>query len=191
MLGRWAVAVKVLKSARTNPALSEFKKEVTIFSLSLLQSLFSSSLPHLLYLYPSHSLLGARVMSRETLPTAAWSPFFAAAATLPLSFPIFSHSSPPSPLYPPSPSSSPSQVDVQRNLRHPTMVLLIGCCHNPPSLVYEYMAQGSLYDRLICDGGTPPLPWNVRFDIFEHTCRALIHLHKRYVLRRLQMVRHL
>lgn len=70
-------------------------------------------------------------------------------------------------------------MDVQRGLRHPTMVLLIGCCVNPPCLVYELMPQGSLYDRLICDGDTPPLPWHVRFDIFEDTVKALIHLHNR------------
>ncbi|CAI5466346.1 unnamed protein product [Closterium sp. Yama58-4] len=71
------------------------------------------------------------------------------------------------------------EVEVQRGLRHPTIVLLIGCCHNPPCLVYEYMPQGSLYDRLLCDRGSPPLPWNVRFEIFENMCKALIHLHNR------------
>ncbi|GJP50716.1 hypothetical protein CLOM_g9861, partial [Closterium sp. NIES-68] len=72
------------------------------------------------------------------------------------------------------------EMDVQRGLRHPTVVLLIGCCHDPPCLVYELMPHGSLYDRLVCDHGSPPLPWNRRFDIFEDTCKALIHLHNRH-----------
>ena len=70
-------------------------------------------------------------------------------------------------------------MEVQRVLRHPSIVLLIGACSSPPCLVYEYMPQGSLYDRLRCLNGSPPLPWHRRFSIFEDTCRAVLHLHSR------------
>lgn len=71
------------------------------------------------------------------------------------------------------------EVKLGSGLRHPNLVLLMGCCMDPPCLVYEYMPQCSLYDRLICRGGTPPLHWTTRFHIFWDVCTAFIHLHCR------------
>lgn len=69
------------------------------------------------------------------------------------------------------------QVEVLSQLRHPHMVLLLGACPENGSLVYEYMENGSLEDRIFCHGGTPPLPWFIRFRIvFEMAC-GLAFLH--------------
>jgi len=43
--------------------------------------------------------------------------------------------------------------------------------------VYEYLANGSLEDRLFRKGATPPLPWFVRFRIAWELASGLIFLH--------------
>lgn len=58
------------------------------------------------------------------------------------------------------------------------MVLLLGACSEYGCLVYEYMANGSLEDRLFCRGGTPVLPWQVRFRIAAEIGTALLFLHQ-------------
>ncbi|RWR88916.1 U-box domain-containing protein 34 [Cinnamomum micranthum f. kanehirae] len=69
------------------------------------------------------------------------------------------------------------EVEILSQLRHPHMVLLLGACPENGSLVYEYMENGSLEDRIFCHGGTPPLPWFIRFRIvFEMAC-GLAFLH--------------
>lgn len=62
-------------------------------------------------------------------------------------------------------------------MRHPNLVTLIGTCSEKSSLVYEYLPNGSLEDRLACQGGTPPLTWQVRTRIIGEICRALLFLH--------------
>ncbi|XP_045144850.1 interleukin-1 receptor-associated kinase 3 [Echinops telfairi] len=44
-------------------------------------------------------------------------------------------------------------------------------------LVYPYMGNGSLFDRLQCVGQTTPLSWHVRTGILIGTCRAIRYLH--------------
>jgi len=46
-----------------------------------------------------------------------------------------------------------------------------------PCLVYQYMANGSVSDRLKCSGGTPALTWDQRKDIAFQTAKGLCHLH--------------
>ncbi|GKC61936.1 U-box domain-containing protein 35-like protein [Tanacetum coccineum] len=57
------------------------------------------------------------------------------------------------------------EVEVLSCMRHPNMVLLLGACPEYGCLVYEYMSIGSLEDRLLRRGNTPPLPWQIRFKI--------------------------
>ncbi|KAK3153298.1 hypothetical protein QOZ80_2BG0170410 [Eleusine coracana subsp. coracana] len=52
------------------------------------------------------------------------------------------------------------ELEVLGKIRHQHLLLLLGACLDRPCLVYEYMENGSLEDRLQCKGGTSPLPWN-------------------------------
>ena len=71
------------------------------------------------------------------------------------------------------------QVDVLGSLRHPHRVLLVGACPEGGCLVYEYMDNGSLEDRLFRKGNTPPIPWRARFRIAAEIATALLFLHQR------------
>jgi serine/threonine protein kinase len=62
-------------------------------------------------------------------------------------------------------------------VRHPNLVTLIGACSEVSALVYEYLSNGSLEDRLTCANNTPPLTWQARTRIIGEICLALIFLH--------------
>ncbi|XP_072955890.1 U-box domain-containing protein 33-like [Typha angustifolia] len=69
------------------------------------------------------------------------------------------------------------EVAVLSRVRHPNLVTLIGACPEDWALVYEYLPNGSLEDRLVCANNTPPLTWQVRTRIIGEMCSALIFLH--------------
>eukprot|EP00271_Cylindrocystis_brebissonii_P003739 TRINITY_DN14_c0_g1_i1.p1 TRINITY_DN14_c0_g1~~TRINITY_DN14_c0_g1_i1.p1 ORF type:complete len:972 (-),score=181.63 TRINITY_DN14_c0_g1_i1:2662-5499(-) len=71
------------------------------------------------------------------------------------------------------------EVEVLGQIQHPHMVMLLGCCPEKYCLVYEYMANGSLEDRLACLNGSPPLPWYARMRIAAEVASALLILHSR------------
>ncbi|XP_043716969.1 U-box domain-containing protein 33-like [Telopea speciosissima] len=68
------------------------------------------------------------------------------------------------------------EVDVLSRVRHPNIVTLIGACPEAWALIYEYLPNGSLEDRLACKDGTPPLSWQTRIRIAVEVCSALIFL---------------
>ncbi|URE23128.1 Universal stress protein family [Musa troglodytarum] len=70
------------------------------------------------------------------------------------------------------------EVEVLSSIRHPNMVLLLGACPEYGCLVYEYMDNGSLEDRLFRRGNTPPIPWSVRFKIAAEIATGLLFLHQ-------------
>ncbi|KAL6881990.1 hypothetical protein ACP4OV_011462 [Aristida adscensionis] len=70
------------------------------------------------------------------------------------------------------------EVEVLSCIRHPNMVLLLGACPEYGCLVYEYLDNGSLEDRLYRRGGTPPIPWPQRFRIAAEIATALLFLHQ-------------
>lgn len=70
------------------------------------------------------------------------------------------------------------EVEVLCCIRHPNMVLLLGACPEYGCLVYEYMHNGSLEDRLFRRGNTPPLSWRRRFKIAAEIATALLFLHQ-------------
>ncbi|KAL9227142.1 hypothetical protein vseg_002873 [Gypsophila vaccaria] len=70
------------------------------------------------------------------------------------------------------------EVEILSCIRHPNMVLLLGACPEYGCLVYEYMSNGSLEDRLYCRGNTPPLPWQLRFRIAAEIATSLLFLHQ-------------
>ncbi|XP_016647171.1 PREDICTED: U-box domain-containing protein 35 [Prunus mume] len=69
------------------------------------------------------------------------------------------------------------EVQVLSCMRHPNMVLLLGACPEYGCLVYEYMANGSLEDRLFRRGNTPVIPWQLRFHIAAEIGTGLLFLH--------------
>ncbi|KAK4584215.1 hypothetical protein RGQ29_022097 [Quercus rubra] len=70
------------------------------------------------------------------------------------------------------------EVDILGCIRHPNMVLLLGSCPEFGILVYEYMANGSLDDRLFRKGNTPALSWQLRFRIAAEIATGLLFLHQ-------------
>lgn len=58
------------------------------------------------------------------------------------------------------------------------MVLLLGACPEYGCLVYEFMENGSLEDRLFCRGNSQPLSWRKRFEIAAEIATALSFLHQ-------------
>ncbi|XP_059651393.1 U-box domain-containing protein 33 isoform X2 [Cornus florida] len=75
------------------------------------------------------------------------------------------------------PSEFQQEVDVLSKLRHPNLVTLIGACPDAWALIYEYLPNGSLEDRLNCRENTPPLSWQTRIRIAAELCNVLIFLH--------------
>ncbi|XP_048134288.1 U-box domain-containing protein 52 [Rhodamnia argentea] len=70
------------------------------------------------------------------------------------------------------------EVEVLSCIRHPNMVLLLGACPEYGCLVYEFMANGSLEDRLFRRGNSPPLSWQQRFKIAAEIGTGLLFLHQ-------------
>ena len=70
------------------------------------------------------------------------------------------------------------QVEVLSCIRHPNMVLLLGACPEYGCLIYEYMNNGSLEDRLFRRGQTSPISWRRRFKIAAEIATALLFLHQ-------------
>lgn len=70
------------------------------------------------------------------------------------------------------------EVEVLSCIRHPNMVLLLGACPEYGCLVYEFMSNGSLEDRLFRRGGSPVLSWQLRFRIAAEIGTGLLFLHQ-------------
>ncbi|XVE64244.1 hypothetical protein DITRI_Ditri07aG0085800 [Diplodiscus trichospermus] len=68
------------------------------------------------------------------------------------------------------------EVEILSRVRHPNLITMIGICPESRSLVFEYLRNGSLEDRLACKNNTPPLPWQTRTRIASEICSALIFL---------------
>ncbi|KAJ4899524.1 U-box domain-containing protein 35 [Raphanus sativus] len=70
------------------------------------------------------------------------------------------------------------ELEILSKIRHPHLVLLLGACPEQGALVYEYMENGNLEDRLFQVNNTPPLPWFERVRIAWEVAAALVFLHK-------------
>ncbi|XP_077236441.1 U-box domain-containing protein 35-like [Tasmannia lanceolata] len=70
------------------------------------------------------------------------------------------------------------EVEVLSRICHPNLVLFMGACPEYGCLVYEYMANGSLEDCLLCRDNTPPLSWQLRFKIAAEIATCLLFLHQ-------------
>ncbi|KAM0861588.1 hypothetical protein ACQ4PT_045796 [Festuca glaucescens] len=74
-------------------------------------------------------------------------------------------------------SEDSSQLEVLSRIRHPHLLMLLGACPDRGCLVYEYMENGSLADRLQHINDTPPIAWFHRFRIAWEIVSALLFLH--------------
>ncbi|KAL0002468.1 hypothetical protein SO802_016249 [Lithocarpus litseifolius] len=75
------------------------------------------------------------------------------------------------------PSEFQMEVRVLSQLRHLNLVKLIGSCPEDFALIYEYLPNGSLEDRLRCRDNSPPLSWQTRIRIATELCSVLVYLH--------------
>ncbi|XP_074284172.1 U-box domain-containing protein 35-like [Silene latifolia] len=69
------------------------------------------------------------------------------------------------------------ELEMLSKIRHPHLLLLLGACPEHGCLVYEYMENGTLEDRLFQKNNTPPIPWYERFRIVREIASALAFLH--------------
>uniref|UniRef100_A0A0D9VVE1 RING-type E3 ubiquitin transferase n=1 Tax=Leersia perrieri TaxID=77586 RepID=A0A0D9VVE1_9ORYZ len=69
------------------------------------------------------------------------------------------------------------EVSVLRQWRHPNIISFIGVCTEISVLVYEWVSNGNLEDRIVCTNDSPPLSWHIRTQIIGDICCALLFLH--------------
>ncbi|KAJ3596475.1 hypothetical protein NHX12_002882 [Muraenolepis orangiensis] len=78
------------------------------------------------------------------------------------------------------------EVQTLKTLKHENLVDMVGfsCDGQYPCLVYHFMANGSVLDRLACMDGSPPLAWSRRCLIATGSCRGLDFLHANHHVHR-------
>ncbi|WJX30591.1 Putative U-box domain-containing protein 53 [Trifolium repens] len=55
------------------------------------------------------------------------------------------------------------ELEMLSRIHHPNLLLLLGACPDHGCLVYEYMENGNLEDRLLQKNSNDPIPWFDRF----------------------------
>ncbi|XP_067906614.1 interleukin-1 receptor-associated kinase 4-like isoform X3 [Heterodontus francisci] len=72
------------------------------------------------------------------------------------------------------------EIKTLAKFQHENLVELLGFSNDGehPCLVYAYMPNGSLLDRLACLDNTAPLSWNTRCSIAKGTANGLKYLHE-------------
>ncbi|KAA8539769.1 hypothetical protein F0562_026461 [Nyssa sinensis] len=69
------------------------------------------------------------------------------------------------------------ELEILSKIRHPHLLILLGACPDHGCLVYEYMENGNLEERLLQKNNTPPIPWFDRYRIAWEVASALAFLH--------------
>ncbi|XP_020577835.1 U-box domain-containing protein 57-like isoform X2 [Phalaenopsis equestris] len=69
------------------------------------------------------------------------------------------------------------EVFVFSKLRHPNLVTPIGACSVASTLVYEFLPNGNLHNRIACKTLSAPLVWMNRVQIIAEISCALLFLH--------------
>uniref|UniRef100_A0A183CQ41 non-specific serine/threonine protein kinase n=1 Tax=Globodera pallida TaxID=36090 RepID=A0A183CQ41_GLOPA len=71
------------------------------------------------------------------------------------------------------------ELKTLAKFRHDNVLSLYGYSLDGPEpcLVYQFMSNGTLEDRLLCRNGTKPLSWANKLFICEGVCRGLHFLH--------------
>ncbi|XP_054888745.1 interleukin-1 receptor-associated kinase 4 isoform X1 [Poeciliopsis prolifica] len=78
------------------------------------------------------------------------------------------------------------EIQTLKVLKHENLVDMVGfsCDEQQLCIVYAFMANGSLLDRLACLDGSPPLSWRQRCLITEGTAKGLEYLHSNHHVHR-------
>lgn len=69
------------------------------------------------------------------------------------------------------------ELEILSKISHPHLLILLGVCPERGCLVYEFMENGSLEERLLRKHDTPPIPWFDRYRIAWEVASALAFLH--------------
>lgn len=59
-------------------------------------------------------------------------------------------------------------------LRHPNIVMFLGACYNPPCMVTEYCARGSLLD-ILCRARDDPVRYRMLIEGLQHLIDLGMH----------------
>ncbi|XP_053319219.1 interleukin-1 receptor-associated kinase 3 isoform X2 [Spea bombifrons] len=72
-----------------------------------------------------------------------------------------------------------SQWKSLQRFQHPNIIELLGYFSSDETtcLVYPYLVNGSLYDRIHCTANSASLSWKVRFSILHGVAQAIQYLH--------------
>jgi interleukin-1 receptor-associated kinase 4 len=72
-----------------------------------------------------------------------------------------------------------NEIEALSRFRHNNLLGLIGysCDSSTYCLVYEYMSNGSLQDRLACKDEESVLHWQIRLNIAQGTANGILYLH--------------
>lgn len=78
------------------------------------------------------------------------------------------------------------EIKVMAKCQHENLVELLGFSSDSDDLclVYAYMPNGSLLDRLSCLDGTPPLSWHMRCKIAQGAADGISFLHENHHIHR-------
>ncbi|XP_042325400.1 interleukin-1 receptor-associated kinase 4 [Sceloporus undulatus] len=72
------------------------------------------------------------------------------------------------------------EIKIMAKCQHENLVELFGFSNDfdQPCLVYDYMPNGSLLDRLACLDNTAPIPWKTRCNIANGSSNGICFLHE-------------
>ncbi|XP_062990048.1 interleukin-1 receptor-associated kinase 4 [Elgaria multicarinata webbii] len=72
------------------------------------------------------------------------------------------------------------EIRIMAKCQHENLVELLGFSNDfdQPCLVYDYMPNGSLLDRLACLDNTSPIPWGMRCNIAQGASNGICYLHE-------------
>ncbi|XP_055973817.1 interleukin-1 receptor-associated kinase 4 isoform X3 [Sorex fumeus] len=78
------------------------------------------------------------------------------------------------------------EIKVMAKCQHENLVELLGFSNDGDDLclVYVYMPNGSLLDRLACLDNTPPLSWHMRCKIAQGSANGISYLHENHHIHR-------
>lgn len=69
------------------------------------------------------------------------------------------------------------QVSILREGKHPNIVTIVGVCSEACALVYEWLPNGNLEDKIVYTNDPQPLLWHKRAQIIAEVCSVLLYLH--------------